>query len=262
MHGSIASFLETESKIWRWLQKRVFDRVAGVGVLSSHERENFLHAGCPEKKIFNAKLVVEAHAFQNDPGFRERHCIDVETPILLFSSRFIPTKGLFTVIEACAELKDSGREFILFCLGDGPIRREAEALSDRLGLAQHIRFTGYITEGETATFRANSTVFVFPTYQDEGFPLVILKSLAAGLPIITTRVRAAADYLIDGKNCLWVEPRDPRDLAAKMNQLLDDSKLRESMAESNRRLAQQFTPERVAREYIEVYQLLINRRRG
>ena len=170
MHGSIASFLETESKIWRWLQKRVFDRVAGVGVLSSHERENFLHAGCPEKKIFNAKLVVEAHAFQNDPGFRERHCIDVETPILLFSSRFIPTKGLFTVIEACAELKDSGREFILFCLGDGPIRREAEALSDRLGLAQHIRFTGYITEGGDCYFSRKLNCLCLPYLSRRGVP--------------------------------------------------------------------------------------------
>jgi glycosyltransferase involved in cell wall biosynthesis len=124
-----------------------------------------------------------------------------------------------------------------------------------------VRFFGYIPEAETAAFHANSTMFVFPTYHDEGFPLVLLKSLAAGLPMITTRLRGAADYFRDPENCLWVEPRNPAQLAEKIMQLLSDHNLREAMANNNRVLAQQFTAAQVVREYIEVYRQLSRKTR-
>lgn len=257
MHGSIAAFLNTKSAFWRYLQRKVFAMAANIGVLSSEERELFLAAGCPADKLSDAKYVVVAEDFKHDAKFREHHDIDQATPIMLFSARFIPAKGLLDLINACAELKQSGREFVLFCLGDGPIRDEAEQLVSHIDLAEHVRFTGYIPEEETAAFHANSTVFVFPTYHDEGFPLVLLKSIAAGMPIITTRVRAAADYLHEPDNCLWVEPKDPADLAAKIAKLLDDNDLRSSMSDNNRRLGLQFSPERIAREYIKLYKSIV-----
>ena len=160
------------------------------------------------------------------------------------------------MISACGKLKEAGRAFILFCLGDGPVRSEAEALVKGLDLVQSVRFTGHISEAETMAFHANSTIFVFPTYHDEGFPLVLLKSLAAGLPVITTRIRAAADQMRDPQNCLWVEPRDSRGLADAITRLLDDSETRSKMSENNRRLAEQFSPANVAAEYLTLYKTL------
>ena len=69
MHGSIAAFLETKSYFWRRLQRRLFAKAAGIGILSSEERENFLRAGCPAEKLFDAKYVVEPDAFKPDPAF-------------------------------------------------------------------------------------------------------------------------------------------------------------------------------------------------
>lgn len=257
MHGSIVGFLDDRSRFWRLMQRQIFSRAAGIGVLSSEERENFVIAGCPEEKLSHAKYVVEADEFQADRLFRTRFGLAGDVPILLFSARFIPAKGLLDVIDACGELKARKREFALVCLGDGPDRDVAEKRTEGLGIKENVHFWGYIPEADTAAFHANSTIFVFPTYHDEGFPLVILKSLAAGLPIITTRIRAAADYLSDPENCLWVEPRAPRQLAAKIIHLLDDKELRYAMSANNRRLAGEFTAERVAREYINIYRALI-----
>lgn len=261
MHGSIAAFLKTENRAWRRLQGRVFRLAAGIGVLSGEERENFIRAGCPAKKLFPAKYVVEAKDFRHDQDFKARHGLAPETSILLFSARFIPAKGLLDVIAACAEVKKAGHDFALFCLGDGPTRNDAENLVKELQLTGNTRFFGYIPEAETAAFHANCTIFVFPTYHDEGFPLVLLKSLAAGLPIITTRLRGAADYFSDPENCLWVEPQNPIQLAAKIKHLLSDKALRESMAQNNCRLAQEFTAACVAQEYIEVYETLLKGRK-
>mgnify|MGYP002081771197 CR=1 FL=1 len=259
MHGSIAAFLRTESKFWRYFQRRVFKMAANIGVLSSEERELFLAAGCPEEKLSQAKYVVVAEDFKHDSNFRARRGIDVTTPILLFSARFIPAKGLLDLIEACSELKQAQRDFVLFCLGDGPIRAEAEQLVKQLDLTMQIRFTGYIAESETAAFHAGSTVFVFPTYHDEGFPLVLLKSLAAGMPIITTRIRAAADYLNEPDNCLWVNARNPHDLAEKITRILDDDALRSTMSTNNNHLAAQFSPANIAGEYLGLYEMIVQK---
>lgn len=254
MHGSVAAFLVTKNLFWRYLLRRLFAMAANIGVLSSEERQSFLAAGCPAEKLSEAKYVVIAEDFKRDPGFRNRHTIDETTPILLFSARFIPAKGLLDLIAACGELKQAGRDFVLFCLGDGPVRSEAEQLVKQLGLTKQIRFTGYIAESETAAYHANSMIFVFPTYHDEGFPLVLLKSIAAGMPIITTRIRAAADHMTEPDNCLWVHPRDPHDLAIKIAQLLDDDVLRSSMSANNHQLGEQFSPANIAREYQKLYE--------
>ncbi|MFN0140720.1 MAG: glycosyltransferase family 4 protein [Pyrinomonadaceae bacterium] len=259
MHGSIASFLRTKNVFWRYLLRRLFAMAANIGVLSREERESFLAAGCPAEKLSDAKYVVIAEDFKRDPQFRERNAIDDAAPILLFSARFIPAKGLLDLIDACGELKQAGRDFVLFCLGDGPVRAEAEARVGEIGLTKEIRFTGYIAESETAAYHANSTIFVFPTYHDEGFPLVLLKSIAAGMPIITTRIRAAADYLNEPDNCLWVSPRNSYDLAEKITRLLADDALRSSMSANNRRLAEQFSPANIAREYQELYKGIVQK---
>ncbi len=262
MHGSIAVFLATNNPVWRWAMRRLFARAAGIGVLSSEELENFMRAGCPQGKLSLAKLVVEGDIYAPDPRFRTQHGVGPDTPILLFSGRFVEAKGLLDVIAACGELKNAGREFALFCLGDGPVRSEAESLAAELGITDSVRFFGYIPESETAAFHANSTAFVFPTYHDEGLPIVILKSIAAGLPIITTRIRGAADYMADPENCLWIQPRNPAALAERITELLDNPDLRQKMSTNNRHLATQFTGESIAKEYFELYNSLLSEKRG
>ena len=95
----------------------------------------------------------------------------------------------------------------MLCLGDGEAREAAEAQAARLKLNDRVRFFGYVPETQTPEFYAGSTMLLFPTYHYEGFPMVIFKSIAAGLPVITTRIRAAADYLNEPDNCLWVAPQ-------------------------------------------------------
>ncbi|CAN5501680.1 hypothetical protein BH10ACI2_BH10ACI2_25790 [soil metagenome] len=261
MQGSIAPFLKTKSRFWQMLMHLVFSQAAGIGVLSSEERENFLAAGCPPEKLSVAKYVIDSEIYTCEDDFRSRYGVVHDVPVLLFSSRFVPTKGLLDVITACGKLKSDGRKVVLFCLGDGPVRVEAERLVAHLGLEREVLFFGYIPEAETAAFHANSTIFVFPTYHDEGFPLVILKSLAAGLPIITTQIRAAADYLSEPENCLWVSPRSAAELAERIARLLDDNTLRETMSSNNRRLAEQFNADNVVKHYLSVYEEIIGSRK-
>ncbi|HLL72097.1 MAG TPA: glycosyltransferase family 4 protein [Pyrinomonadaceae bacterium] len=258
-HGSDAALFETRSPARRALVRFVLARADGIGLLSSEERENFARAGVDRRKLFVVKNVVAgADDVATQPSnLRAKLGVDAETPLLLFIARFIPAKGLSDVLDACAVLRDAGRAFELLCLGDGEARASAEASAARLKLNERVRFFGYVPEAETAEFYAGSTALVFPTYHYEGFPMVIFKSVAAGLPVITTRIRAAADYLSEPDNCLWVAPRNPQMLAEKIAYLLDRPDTRASMRRNNIELARAFTAAVVAPEYLEIYNQMV-----
>jgi glycosyltransferase involved in cell wall biosynthesis len=267
-HGSDAALFETNSPVLRSLVRFVLARVDGIGLLSAEERENFRRAGVDGEKLFVVKNVVAAGCAEEaqpelqaeqeqSENLRAKLRVDAQTPLLLFIARFIPAKGLTDVLDACAILREEGRAFHLLCLGDGEARAAAEAQTARLRLNDLVRFFGYVPEAETREFYAGSTMLVFPTYHYEGFPMVIFKSVAAGLPIITTRIRAAADYLSEPDHCLWVAQQNPRMLAEKIIQLLDQPDRCAAMRRNNLELARQFTARVVAPEYLEIYNQLI-----
>jgi glycosyltransferase involved in cell wall biosynthesis len=257
-HGSDAALFATTNPALRALVRFVLARSDGIGLLSSEERENFARAGVDRRKLFVVKNAVAGAG--SDPraetDLRAKLGVDAQTPLLLFIARFIPAKGLTDVIRACAILRDEGRGFELLCLGDGEARAAAEAETARLDLQGRVRFFGYVPEARTAEFYAGGTMLLFPTYHYEGFPMVIFKSIAAGLPVITTRIRAAADYLREPDNCLWVEPKNPRMLAEKISWLLDQPEARAGMRRHNLELAGRFTAASVAPEYLEIYNQL------
>ncbi len=257
-HGSDAALFETGNPPLRALVRFVLAGADGIGLLSAEERENFTRAGVDRDKLFVVKNVVAGAQADALSGARLRAKLGVaaETPLLLFIARFIPAKGLTDVIRACAVLRAEGRAFELLCLGDGEARAAAEAEVARLGLQGSVRFFGYVPETETPEFYAGSTMLLFPTYHYEGFPMVIFKSIAAGLPVVTTRIRAAADYLSEPDNCLWVEPKNPPMLAEKIARLLDAPGERAAMRRHNLELARRFTAPSVAPEYLEIYNRL------
>ena len=257
-HGSNGGLLKTANPLLRALGGSLLSRADGIGVLSSEERDNFLNAGVPEAKLFVIKNVVRNKVTAPDPKFRAGLSLPENVPLLLFIGRFIEAKGLIDVIHACKVLRGRGQEFMLLCVGDGPARERAEAETVQLGLQSNLRFFGYIPEEQASAFYANSTILLFPTYHYEGFPMVIFNAAAAGLPIITTRIRAAADYLHEPLNCLWVEPRKPEMLADKVISLLDNSQLTASMSANNKVLVERFSADVVTMEYLQAYEQIVS----
>ncbi|MGI9067502.1 MAG: glycosyltransferase family 4 protein [Pyrinomonadaceae bacterium] len=259
-HGSDADLLNTNNRPRKFLVRRLLSRADGIAVLSTEERQNFVSAGWAEEKFFLVKNVVDRNFSEGNGTFNSRHGLPAEVSPLLFIARFIPAKGLLDVIRACGLLRDGGQKCVLFCIGDGPARAEAEVEVARLNLKDQVRFTGFIPEKQTAEFYVNSSILVLPTYHIEGFPMTVFYAVAAGMPIITTRIRGAADYLEEPENCLWVEPRDPAMLAEKIALLLNNQEMREAMSLSNRKLAGHFSAKLVTREYLQAYRTVIDRR--
>ena len=252
-HGSERSLVTSKNFAAKALRYLLFKQTAGIGVLSTEEKNNFIKGGCDPDKLFVVKNIVKNAPSNHSSALFERWGIPSEKPLLLFVARFIKAKGLLDVVRAVGIVCQSEHDPILVCVGDGPEKPTAEVEIAKLGIGESVHFTGYIPETDTHDFYANASVLVFPTFHDEGFPMVVFRSLAAGLPIITTQIRAASDYLQEPDNCLWTEPRNPEVLAQKIVELLGNEHLTAAMSANNKNLALRFNQETVTNEYVAIY---------
>lgn len=253
LHGSEAENFEKVNFLVKCLINYIANKVDGFGVHTKEEKINFAKLGFNESKFYFVKNAVTIH--EELDIFRRQKVSDEEF-IFLFVSRFIPAKGLLETIRACAIVRDKGFNFVLNCVGDGEIREEAEREVEKLKLQMHVKFTGYILESEVTKYFFNSDLFIFPTRHAEGFPNVLFKAVAVGMPIVTTKIRAAADYLVENENTLFCT-QEPENIAEKIIQLIQNKEFRQKMSDNNVKLGKSLLPEAIAREFIEIYENIL-----
>ena len=88
--------------------------------------------------------------------------------------------------------------------------------------------------------------------------MVLFKAAAVGLPIVTTKVRAAADYLKENENCLF-STQEPENIAEKIIELTEDDALRDAMSANNIEFGKTLAPENIAAEFTEIYTNILQR---
>jgi glycosyltransferase involved in cell wall biosynthesis len=110
--------------------------------------------------------------------------------------------------------------------------------------------TGYLDEARLASVLAKAEALVFPSLY-EGFGLPVLEAMAAGVPVICSRVTAIPE--VAGEAAVYFDPRDVEDMASKLALVAHDSALREDLAARGRIRAASFSWERAARETRAIY---------
>ena len=235
------------------LKKYIFKHASLLLVLSNEERNNFLSVGVPKEKVQVTANVIEKSYYVPGTGFKSRLGIHEQVPVLLFVGRFMHEKGILDLVEACRRLKEVGKDFKLFCLGNGPLVEEVNEIMDADGLKDKIVLAGHIPEAETRSYYANCDMLILPTYHQEGFPMAVFQAVGAGKPVITTKIRAAADYFTEYKNCLWVDKKNPHQLYQQILKLVNDRTLQDEMRINNLVLAEKFTAEKIVSKLLEYF---------
>lgn len=165
-----------------------------------------------------------------------------EKTIYLFLGRLVEKKGLPYLLEALVRA-DMPRDWMLLVAGDGPLRREWETLTERLGLADRVLFLGHVADHTKAACLDAADVLVVPsvTAADgdvEGFPVVLLEGLGRGLLCVATYESGADDALEHGRHGLLCHERDPAALAACLVRLRSlPAEVRADMRVAARQLA-------------------------
>lgn len=256
IHGSEAERFENTNFLVKLLISYLAKKADGFGIHTTEEKTNFLRLGFDENKFYFVKNAITIHEkLDNDFLLLQKDSKEVFD--LLFVSRFIPTKGLLETIQACSIIRDKGFNFILHCVGDGEIRKEAERLVEKLKLQNYVKFTGYIPESKVTEYFFNADLFIFPTRHIEGFPNVLFKAVAVGMPIVTTKIRAASDYLKENINTVFCT-QEPNNIAEHIIQLIENKTLRAEISHSNLEFGKSLLPEKIAEEFLQIYRKLID----
>lgn len=177
---------------------------------------------------------------------------------LLCVARFFEKKGLDTLVDACALLRDRELAFELRLYGDGPLRDALAAQVARRDLARQVILGGAIPQEEVASAMKACHCFVMPCRQDrtgdmDGIPTVFMEAMATGRPVVSCPISGIPELVRDGDTGLLVPPDDPAALAAAVTRLAENDALRLRLGERGRALVeQQHDQRRNARRLIEL----------
>jgi phosphatidylinositol alpha-1,6-mannosyltransferase len=170
-------------------------------------------------------------------------------PVILTVARQYPRKNTRTLIAAMPAVRRAVPGASLRIVGDGPELGALKRQAARLGLEEGVRFLGALPDAEHVRAEyGRAQVFCLPSLQ-EGFGIVYLEAMAAGLPVVAGDAAAAAEVV--GPAGLLVPPRDAEALAASLVRLLKEPGLRARMGAAGRRRAEGFAWPRVARRFLE-----------
>ncbi|MCU1384012.1 MAG: hypothetical protein JWL71_2709 [Acidobacteria bacterium] len=180
---------------------------------------------------------------------REELSIPGGTLVAVTVARLDPVKDLGTLVRAIARQPLHAR-ILLLVIGDGSERQSLEARTSEAGAASMVRFLGHREDARAllpgCDLYVNSSI-------SEGISLTILEAMAAGLPVVATRVGGTPEIL-DATCGRLVPARDPAALGDMLASLAGDAALRAALGRAGRaRVEQRFTLDRMVAQYRDVY---------
>jgi glycosyltransferase involved in cell wall biosynthesis len=156
-----------------------------------------------------------------------------------------PRKDVAGLLQAMARLRSAA---VLRVVGSGPELDRLKALAGSLGLGARAEFAGHVSFARLAAEYRRAAVFCLPS-REEGFGIVFLEAMAAGLPVVAAHAGAAPEVL--GGSGVLVPPGDPAALASALEALLADPMRRAALAADGLRRVERFEADAVAGEFLE-----------
>ncbi len=185
------------------------------------------------------------------------------TPVVLVVSRLNPLKGLESFLEAAALVAPAFPSARFVIVGDANPNERAywsvlTSLTEKLGMAERVTFAGL--RQDVPQLLAAATVSVMPSL-NEALSNVLLESMAAGAPLVATRVGGTPEAIEDGVSGLLVPPGDPRAMASAICRLLEDPVRAGKLGQAARRLInERYSMERMVTRTEQLYYALLDRR--
>lgn len=182
-----------------------------------------------------------------------------QPPYLLAVGTLEPRKNLARALEAYAMLvhRRPGVPRLVVVGGQGWGGVDLEAIIGQYGIAGNVERAGYVSDAALHALYAGAGLLVYPSlYEGFGFP--VLEAMSAGCPVVTSNISSLPE--IAGAAALTVDPNDPAQIAAAMEQVLSSPDLAQRLRREGRRRARAFSWERCASETAAVYRATLARK--
>jgi glycosyltransferase involved in cell wall biosynthesis len=265
-HGHVLRgyFGPSRSWVFRRLERWLAARTTALIAVSPQVRDDLVGLGiAPADRFVVVRLGIElgerVAPDQNGRGESRRYLgIGADRFVVGWIGRMTAVKRTDDVLVAFKHLRDDGVDAVLCMVGDGPDRPQLEQRAHELGVVRDTLFLGY--QEDVAQFYAAFDALVLPS-SNEGTPVSAIEALAAGRPVVATRVGGVPDVVVDGEDGFLVEPGATGELADRLARLARDPELRERMGRAGReRVLLRYAVDRLVDDVDRLYRSLLRTR--
>ena len=152
--------------------------------------------------------------------------------LVLFLGRLEAEKGIYDLLEAVAAVRANVPDLRLVCAGEGD-RIGVARYAERLGIADAVKFTGWVGPSGKRALLEHAAVFALPSYK-EALPASLIEAMGAGIPVIASPVGGIPEVVVDGASGFLVGAGDTKSLRRALERLLADRALARRMGEAAR----------------------------
>ena len=236
-----------------WYTRCLYNRrVDGVVAISQNIFDGLVEAGVERRKIRLIHSGIDPRRFGAADRIDEPHKEVVNVGCLAVLEE---RKGIEFLLEAAGHLQSQCVRVKWLIGGDGSRRETLENKARALGLGDSVAFLGFVAKSEE--FLRGIDIFVMPSLF-EGLGVAALEAMAAGKPVVATRVGGLAESVVDGETGLLVPPRNGRAIADAVAKLTADSPMARDMGLRGRqRVLENFTLTRMAAQNEAYYYELL-----
>lgn len=222
-------------------------RKASLCIASSKSvADDFYKIGVRRVEIIPNGVDFSTFANKDDGGAKK------EGVAILSVGRLEKVKGHSYLIEAFRNIKGEIPGARLVIVGEGSERKNLETQVKDLGLSDSVELIGAVEHNKLPKFFAQADIFVMPSLS-EGFGVVALEAMAAGVPVVASRVGSLSDIIEDEKTGFLVEPQNPEDIKEAVFRILKDSKLRKNIVDNAKTNMHKYNWDTVAQQVHYIY---------
>ena len=221
------------------------------------------HLHLPEEKISRIYLAAGSQFSSQDNGLLEMAVLrkyDLPETYVLYLGGYELHKNVTTLLLAWTYVGQAlGEDYPLILAGRKPseasdIYPDYDFYIEQLGIAEYVRWLGFVAEEDKPVLYRNAETFVFPSRQ-EGFGLGVLEALASGTPVVTTNASSLPEVLGDAG--FAVDPDDARNMAGAIISSIIQDNLRAELRQKGIKQAAAFSWEKTATETLLVYDTVL-----
>ncbi len=230
-----------KKKIMRGLRNLLYNLADAVVV----QTEN-------NKKYFSRRIREKCSVIYNPVDLGEyRGCAlkSEKRREIVSVCRLIPHKNLQMLIRAFGRVHTKHPDYSLVICGDGPVENELKKLISDMGLGDAVVMAGKI-QNVPEKIRG-CEIFASPS-NFEGMSNSLIEAMCVGLPCVSTRVSGAVDLIEDHVNGVLIDVGSGEQMESALNELIENSELRESIAERAAGLNGALSPEKITRQWEKV----------
>ena len=222
-------------------------------------KEQLIKGGLSPEKITVISHAVGIEAYtplKRDKSFWFKYGWKNDDFVILFVGRLEKYKGILELLSAFNRISSEYSKVKLAIISSGGTYEKH--ITDASQKNSNIKNIRLMAENEVQTAYASSDIGIFPSVR-EGFGLVYLESMAAGLPTVGVNAEGPKEIIIDGYNGVLLHDNSEKSIYSALVRLIEDEYLRKRIGINARRTVEaEYSPEHIAKKYVKMFKIQLN----